>query len=70
MTSFSAPRAYFYHLQLPKKGFGESWHQTAFTKKKVEKLKMKIEGIQAISILGGQNQPPPPPGDLGLIYLN
>ena len=45
------PRAYFYHPQLPKKIFGESWHQTAFTKKNWEVL-MKIEGIQALSMPG------------------
>ena len=27
---------------------------------------MKIEGIQAISVPDGLNQPPPPPGILGL----
>ena len=58
------PRAYFYHPQLPKKLFGESWNQTAFTKK-IWEFVIKIEGIHTISALDGQNLGricPPPPG--------
>ena len=59
------PRAYFCHPQLIKKTYGESWHQTAFTKKNLRTFD-EIKGIQAISILNGQNLPPPPLHVLGL----
>ena len=52
--------AYFYHPQLIKKKFVKTDIKQLSPKKNNLEGLMKIEGIQAISVLGGQNCSPPP----------
>ena len=52
------PRAYFYHPQLPKKFFGESWHQAALTQKKLGKFWCKLKEYKPYQYSVGRIRPP------------
>ena len=58
------PRAYFCYPKFLKKNFGNSWHQTAFTKKKFGKFWWKLKEYTPYPKPVGTFSPPPHP--LGL----
>ena len=58
------PRVYFYHPQLLKKNFGDSWHQTAFTKKHLRSFDQNWRNTRHICTRWAAAASPP--GFLGL----